>query len=116
MAAACAGNLDAVTQIKISVDVGCSQSFETHPKVADAASELLITVFGPYTGKPLRTAVGAPSLPNQAFLDNSNSMASIDEHLFNFVDMKFKQLHLRATPVKQECAKHKLKFIWISQS
>lgn len=57
---------DALSQIaqvvRIGCFVACTPEFTEHPQVANAASELLIAVFGDH-GKHARAAVGAPGLP-----------------------------------------------------
>lgn len=57
---------DPLERIRQVVRVGCfvasPAGFGDHPQVANAASELLISIFGD-AGKHVRAAVGAPSLP-----------------------------------------------------
>lgn len=58
-----AGSLSAVRQVvRLGVFVACDESFTQQPTVANAASELLVRVFGE-AGRHARAAVGAPSLP-----------------------------------------------------
>lgn len=61
-----AGSLDKLKQvIRLGVFVACDPTFTEQPKVANAASELLVKVFG-QAGQHARAAVGAPSLPLNA--------------------------------------------------
>ena len=57
------GSLDRVTRlVRLAVSLVTAPEFRQHPKVADAASELLATVFGP--GKTsTRMVYGMTSLP-----------------------------------------------------
>lgn len=60
--AAC-GDLDNVRRVvKVGGFVACGPDFTDHPKVVNAASELMVEVFGE-AGRHARFAVGAPSLP-----------------------------------------------------
>lgn len=60
---AAAGGLERVAQvIRLGVFVACDAEFTQQPQVANAASELLVKVFGD-AGRHARAAVGAPSLP-----------------------------------------------------
>lgn len=62
-ARAALGSLDRVKQVvRIGVFVASDAAFTEHPKVANAASELLVEVFGE-AGKHARAAVGSSSLP-----------------------------------------------------
>jgi enamine deaminase RidA (YjgF/YER057c/UK114 family) len=57
------GSLDKVTRIvRLSVSLATSGDFRDHPKVADAASELLQDVFG-MDKNPCRSVFGVASLP-----------------------------------------------------
>jgi enamine deaminase RidA (YjgF/YER057c/UK114 family) len=57
------GSLDLVTQVvRLGVAVATSGDVRDHPKVADAASELLAAVFGP-DKLPCRMVYGVESLP-----------------------------------------------------
>jgi len=57
------GSLDRVTRIvRLVVSVATSGDFREHPKVADAASELLSDVFGK-DKNPCRSVYGVASLP-----------------------------------------------------
>jgi enamine deaminase RidA (YjgF/YER057c/UK114 family) len=57
------GSLDKVTRIvRLGVSVATSGDFRAHPKVADAASELLQDVFGK-DKNPCRLVYGVESLP-----------------------------------------------------
>ncbi|WP_207662161.1 RidA family protein [Clostridium sp. AM58-1XD] len=62
------GDLRRITKIvKILGFVSCQNGFEDQPKVIDAASELLIQIFGEEIGYAARSAIGTNSLPgNQA--------------------------------------------------
>ncbi len=61
--------LDAVRRVvKLTGFVACAPSFTDHPKVINAASELLQEVFGE-NGRHTRAAVGAPSLPLDASVE-----------------------------------------------
>jgi enamine deaminase RidA (YjgF/YER057c/UK114 family) len=61
--AALDGNLDRVKRVvKLVVFVNGAPEFTEHPKVANAASDLMVEVFGD-KGKHARSAVGAGSLP-----------------------------------------------------
>jgi enamine deaminase RidA (YjgF/YER057c/UK114 family) len=61
--AACGGDLDRVVRaVRLGMFVQCTPEFGEHPMVANAASELLVDVFGE-AGRHTRAAVGAPSLP-----------------------------------------------------
>lgn len=61
--------LDRVTRVvKLTGFVACAPSFTDHPKVINAASELMQSVFGD-AGKHTRAAVGAPSLPLDATVE-----------------------------------------------
>lgn len=60
---AAAGGLENVAQVvRLGVFVACDADFTQQPQVANAASELLVKVFGE-AGRHARAAVGAPSLP-----------------------------------------------------
>jgi enamine deaminase RidA (YjgF/YER057c/UK114 family) len=62
-ARAALGSLDAIKQvIRVGCFVACEDGFGDQPKVANAASELLVEVFGE-AGKHARAAVGTNSLP-----------------------------------------------------
>lgn len=62
-ARAALGSLDDIAQVvRIGVFVASDPAFTEHPKVANAASELLVEVFGE-AGKHARAAVGSSSLP-----------------------------------------------------
>ena len=63
------GRLDRVRRVvRIGVFVACDPGFDSHPQVANGASELLIEVFGE-KGRHARAAVGAPSLPRGASVE-----------------------------------------------
>lgn len=60
---ACEGNLDRVRRcVKLGGFVNCTPDFTEHPQVINAASDLMVEVFGE-AGRHSRFAVGAPSLP-----------------------------------------------------
>lgn len=60
------GGLDAVTQVvRLTVYVASAPDFVRQPAVADAASELLVDVFGE-AGAHARSAIGAAVLPGNA--------------------------------------------------
>ena len=62
-ARAALGTLDRIVcVVRVGVFVACGADFTDHPKVANGASELLVSVLGD-AGKHARAAVGAPSLP-----------------------------------------------------
>ena len=57
------GSLDKVTRVvRLGVSLVTTPDFREHPKVADAASELLVSVFGP-DKTSTRMVVGVASLP-----------------------------------------------------
>lgn len=57
------GSLDRVEQVvKLGVFVNSTAGFTDQPKVANGASELMVTAFGD-AGRHARSAVGVPSLP-----------------------------------------------------
>jgi enamine deaminase RidA (YjgF/YER057c/UK114 family) len=61
--AACAGDLDRVERIvRLGVFVSCTPEFVDTPKVANGASDLLVSIFGD-AGRHARTTVGVASLP-----------------------------------------------------
>ena len=58
-----AGALDKIERCsRLTVYVRADQSFTQHPKVADGASDLMLTLFGPEK-LPARSAVGVYTLP-----------------------------------------------------
>ena len=58
------GNLARIKRIvKLTCFVACEGDFFQHPAVANAASQLLIDVFGEEKGKAARSAVGVNALP-----------------------------------------------------
>ncbi|POF29132.1 RidA family protein [Roseibium marinum] len=66
---AAAGSLDLVEQcIKVNGFVAAHPDFTMHSKVLDAASELLLEIFGD-RGRHVRTAVGVPSLPGGGLVE-----------------------------------------------
>jgi len=61
--AACGGNLDRVVRIvKLGAFVNCVDGFTEQPQVANAASDLMVSVFGD-KGRHSRSAVGVNALP-----------------------------------------------------
>jgi len=61
--AACDGDLDRVRRcVKLGGFVNCTPDFVQHPQVINAASDLMVEVFGE-AGQHARFAVGAPALP-----------------------------------------------------
>lgn len=57
------GSLDRIASVvRIGCFVSCGPAFTDHPKVANGASELLVSIFGE-AGKHARAAVGSSSLP-----------------------------------------------------
>ena len=65
------GTLDKISKIvKVSGFVNCVQEFYEHPKIINAASDLLFEIFGE-NGKHARVALGVKSLP-------LNSVVEID--------------------------------------
>lgn len=57
------GSLDKITKIvRVSGFVNCTPEFSEHPKVINAASDLLFEIFGE-PGKHTRIAVGVANLP-----------------------------------------------------
>ncbi len=99
------GNLDGVKAIDIQVLVNCTPDFIDHPKVADAASEFLIAIFG---FLPTRTAVGNPSLPNGMSVEIKANV-TISEELEQKLDLRdakelITMLNNLVDNVVQECA------------
>ena len=61
---ACIGNLDKVKKIvKLLCMVNCTPDFQESPRVANGASDLLVSLYGE-SGRHARSAVGMASLPN----------------------------------------------------
>ena len=57
------GSLDKIKQVvKVTGFVNCDASFTDHPKVINAASDMLVEIFGE-KGKHARSAIGISSLP-----------------------------------------------------
>ncbi|MCB1494603.1 MAG: RidA family protein [Bauldia sp.] len=60
------GSLDKVRRVvKVLGMVNADPGFDSHPKVIDGCSDLLLAVFGEEIGRHARSAVGMGSLPNQ---------------------------------------------------
>lgn len=58
------GDLNRVEQfVKLLVFVACSPDFYDQPKVANGATDLLVSFFGEKRGLPARSAVGMAALP-----------------------------------------------------
>lgn len=63
------GSLDRVTRIlKVNGYVASARDFNAQPKVLDAASDLLVEIFGE-TGRHARAAVGVAELPRNAAVE-----------------------------------------------
>jgi enamine deaminase RidA (YjgF/YER057c/UK114 family) len=63
------GTLDRVERVlKVNGYVASAPGFDAQPKVIDAASELLVTVFGE-AGRHARAAVGVAELPRNAAVE-----------------------------------------------
>ena len=63
------GNLDRITRIlKVNGYVASAAGFNEQPKVLDAASDLLVEIFGE-TGRHARAAVGVAELPRNAAVE-----------------------------------------------
>jgi enamine deaminase RidA (YjgF/YER057c/UK114 family) len=63
IAAACDGDLDRVRRVvKLGAFVNSTPDFVDHPRVANGASDLMVSAFGD-VGRHARAAVGAPCLP-----------------------------------------------------
>jgi enamine deaminase RidA (YjgF/YER057c/UK114 family) len=61
---ACIGNLDKVKRVvKLLCMVNCTPDFQESPRVANGASDLLVSLYGE-SGRHARSAVGMASLPN----------------------------------------------------
>ncbi|MFT6331794.1 MAG: enamine deaminase RidA (YjgF/YER057c/UK114 family) [Lentimonas sp.] len=66
---ACNGNLELVARcIKLGVFINAADDFESHPLVANGASDLMVEIFGE-AGKHSRFAVGVGSLPRGASVE-----------------------------------------------
>ena len=60
---ACNGDLDRVKRcVKLGGFINCTPDFCEHPQVINAASDVMVEIFGEL-GRHARFAVGAPSLP-----------------------------------------------------
>lgn len=72
LAAACTelGTLDKIRKIvRLNGFINTYPGFNDHPKVMDAASELLIQIFGETIGRHSRTVVGVVELPLGAAIE-----------------------------------------------
>lgn len=59
------GDLNKIKKpVKLLALVASGPDFYSHPAVANGASELLIQLYGPETGKCTRSAIGAIALPD----------------------------------------------------
>ncbi|MFQ5534074.1 MAG: RidA family protein [Sphingomonadales bacterium] len=66
---ACGGDLDRVRRVvKLGGFVSCTDGFDQHPGVINAASDLMVDIFGDI-GRHARFAVGANSLPLNAAVE-----------------------------------------------
>merc|ERR1712110_81849 len=64
MKAACDGDLSRVTRVlRLEAFVNATPDFVDHPKVVNAASDLICQAFGTEIGSHSRTAIGCSSLP-----------------------------------------------------
>lgn len=64
------GSLDAVEGVpRMSVFIRSAPSFTQHSEVADAASNLLVTILGPQAAQHARTSVGVAQLPKGATVE-----------------------------------------------
>ena len=64
------GDLTRIRQIlKLTVFVSSSDDFTQQSAVADGASELIFSLFGPELGKHARTSVGVSQLPRNACVE-----------------------------------------------
>lgn len=69
------GSLDRVTRIlKVNGYVASARDFNAQPKVLDAASDLLVEIFGE-TGRHARSAVGVAELPRNAAVEIEMTVA-----------------------------------------
>ena len=76
----CGGKIDHVKQIiKLEVFVASTAEFTEHPEIANAASELINSVFGE-CGKHARIAVGMVSLPKGAAVEVAATVLLNNEH------------------------------------
>ncbi len=67
--AALDGNLDRVRRcVKLGVIVQCAEGFDRHPEIADAASDVMLGVFGE-AGRHARFAVGTHALPRNVTVE-----------------------------------------------
>lgn len=63
---------------RMTVYVQCTQDFVQQSEVADAASELLFSIFGPAAGAHTRTSVGVYQLPKNATVE-IDLIASVED-------------------------------------
>jgi enamine deaminase RidA (YjgF/YER057c/UK114 family) len=67
--ASCDGDFGRVAGcLRLGGFVACTADFADHPKVINAASDLMVAVFGE-AGRHARAAVGVPSLPLDAAVE-----------------------------------------------
>ena len=55
--------------VKALVFVACADDFTMQPQVANAATQLLVDVFGEDAGCPARSAIGVNVLPGNAAVE-----------------------------------------------
>lgn len=61
---ACEGDLNRVTQVvRLGIFVASQTGFTAQPTIANAVSELMVSVFGETRGRHARAAVGSVALP-----------------------------------------------------
>lgn len=67
---ACEGDLDRVQRfLMIRGFVNATEAFERVPHVIDAASDLVIALFGPEIGSHARTSIGCTTLPSRVAVE-----------------------------------------------
>ena len=67
---ACEGDLDRVQRfVMLRGFVNATAEFERVPFVIDAASDLIISVFGPQVGSHARTSIGCATLPGRVAVE-----------------------------------------------
>jgi enamine deaminase RidA (YjgF/YER057c/UK114 family) len=77
--AAAGGNLDRVKSVaKINVFVNSAPEFESHPMVANGASDFLVEVLGDH-GRHARSAVGVAALPFGVAVEIDGVIELVDE-------------------------------------
>ena len=64
------GDLDKIKScVKMTVFVACTEGFAKQPKIADAATELLVKAMGEEAGCPSRSAIGVAALPSNVAVE-----------------------------------------------